>query len=229
LKDYVDDDGEGSEYGLYGIPDVPDDEKTPVTIVTGFLGAGKTTLVNYILKEQREMKIAVIENEFGAVSIDTDLVSENVQQNEDIITMENGCVCCTVRGDLLRTLIDFLDKRKTFDCILLETTGIADPSPIVETFNQDLDVKVNYRVDSVLCMVDAKNIVRQLNRKPTEARAVNEAAQQLAFADTVVINKTDLVTPEELTFVKDRIHSVNAFAKVMQTEKVRVVLGLCWD
>ncbi|CAN0297647.1 unnamed protein product, partial [Ectocarpus fasciculatus] len=182
------------------------------------------TLVNYILKEQREMKIAVIENEYGAVSIDTALVEENVREAEDIVTMDNGCVCCTVRGDLVKTLINFLDRRDTFDCILLETTGIADPSPIVATFNEDIDVKANYRVDSVLCLVDAKNILRQLSRTSQEPGAVNESVQQLAFADSVIINKTDLVSEEELKTVKEKITSVNAFAKVVQAEKSRVPL-----
>ncbi|CAB1103553.1 unnamed protein product [Ectocarpus sp. CCAP 1310/34] len=216
-----DDDDEDDDYYPQ---ELPEEEKTPVTVVTGFLGAGKTTLVNYILKEQREMKIAVIENEYGAVSIDTDLVEENVREAEDIVTMDNGCVCCTVRGDLVKALVNFLDRRDTFDCILLETTGIADPSPIVATFNQDMDVKANYRVDSVLCLVDAKNILRQLSRTSQEPGAVNEAVQQLAFADSVIINKTDLVSEEELKTVKQKITSVNAFAKVVQAEKSRVPL-----
>ncbi|CBN77141.1 conserved unknown protein [Ectocarpus siliculosus] len=218
IDDYDDEDDD------YYPQDLPEEEKTPVTVVTGFLGAGKTTLVNYILKEQREMKIAVIENEYGAVSIDTELVEENVREAEDIVTMDNGCVCCTVRGDLVKALLNFLDRRDTFDCILLETTGIADPSPIVATFNQDMDVKANYRVDSVLCLVDAKNILRQLSRTSQEPGAVNEAVQQLAFADSVIINKTDLVSEEELKTVKQKITSVNAFAKVVQAEKSRVPL-----
>lgn len=205
-------------------PDIPDEDKTPVTVVTGFLGAGKTTLVNYILKEQREMKIAVIENEYGAVSIDTALVEENVREAEDIITMDNGCVCCTVRGDLVKALVKFLERRNTFDCILLETTGIADPSPIVATFNQDEDVRRNYRIDSVLCLVDAKNILTQLERKSKEASAVNEAVQQLAFADSVIINKTDLVDEAHLKTVKGKITSVNPFAKVVEAQKSRVPL-----
>lgn len=204
-------------------PRVHDEDKTPVTIVTGFLGAGKTTLVNYILKEQREMKIAVIENEYGAISIDTALVEENVREAEDIVTMDNGCVCCTVRGDLVKALLNFLDRRDTFDTILIETTGIADPSPILATFSQDLDVEANYRVDSVLCLVDAKNIRKQLQRIPTEG-AVNEAVQQLAFADTVVVNKTDLVNEEELKGVTEKIKSVNAFARIVQSQKSRVPL-----
>eukprot|EP00904_Undaria_pinnatifida_P001632 jgi/Undpi1/1146/HiC_scaffold_10.g04608.m1 len=205
-------------------PELLDEEKTPVTVVTGFLGAGKTTLVNYILKEQREMKIAVIENEYGAVSIDTALVEENVREAEDIVTMDNGCVCCTVRGDLVKALVTFLDRRDTFDCILLETTGIADPSPIVATFNQDEDVRRNYRIDSVLCLVDAKNVLTQLERKSQQAGAVNEAVQQLAFADSVIINKTDLVDETQLKAVKGKIASVNPFAKVVQAEKSRVPL-----
>eukprot|EP00903_Cladosiphon_okamuranus_P008958 g8572.t1 len=204
--------------------DIPDEEKTPVTVVTGFLGAGKTTLVNYILREQTDMKIAVIQNEYGSVSIDTALVEENVAEAEDLVTMDNGCVCCTVRGDLVNALLNFLDRRHTFDCILLETTGIADPSPILATFNQDLDVKDNYRVDSVLCLVDSKNILRQLERTSQEEGAVNEAVQQLAFCDSVIINKTDLVNEEELKAVKDKITSVNAFAKIVQAQKSRVPL-----
>ncbi|CAM9185627.1 unnamed protein product [Ascophyllum nodosum] len=170
------------------------------------------------------MKIAVIENEYGAVSIDTALVEENVRETEDIVTMDNGCVCCTVRGDLVKALLKFLDRRDTFDCILLETTGIADPSPIVATFNQDINVRMNYRIDSVLCLVDAKNILTQLSRKSKEEGTVNEAVQQLAFADSVIINKTDLVDAAHLQQVKEKVNSVNAFAKVVTSEKSRVPL-----
>ena len=127
--------------------EIPDSSKTPVCVITGFLGSGKTTLVNYILKEQREWKICIIENEFGEVSIDNDLVVENLAAKEDIIMMDNGCVCCSVRGDLVRTLNTLIDRRKTFDAILIETTGLADPGPIIFTFNSNATIMDNYRID----------------------------------------------------------------------------------
>ena len=133
-----------------------DAEKTPVTIVTGFLGAGKTTLVNYILKEDHGKKICVIENEFGAVSIDEGLVKENLSVAEEIISMDNGCACCTVRGDLVRVLKKLRERRSNFDLIMLETTGLADPAPIVQTFTSTFEINNSFRVDGVLCLVDSK-------------------------------------------------------------------------
>lgn len=209
--------------------EVPDSEKTPVTVVTGFLGSGKTTLVNYILKEQREWKIAVIENEFGQVSIDDDLVGENLAASEDIITMDNGCVCCTVRGDLVRTLGSLVERRKEFHAIILETTGLADPAPIIYTFNSNPMVADNFRIDSVLCLVDAKHINIHLDEKKPDGD-INEAEQQVAFADRILLNKLDLVTPEELADVEDRIKSINSFADIIRTERSRApldrILGL---
>ena len=135
-------------------------KKTPVTIITGFLGAGKTTLVNYILKSsQHGLKIAVIENEFGAVSIDESLVAENVKEKEDIISMDNGCVCCTVRGDLVRALMQLKDRKdKTFDAVIIETTGLADPAPVAFTFFLNPEIADYYELDSILCLVDAKHV-----------------------------------------------------------------------
>ncbi|KAG5180398.1 CobW/HypB/UreG, nucleotide-binding domain-containing protein [Tribonema minus] len=225
----VDPDDDSEEEGCY---EIPDEVKTPVVILLGYLGAGKTTLVNYILKEQRDLKICVIENEFGAVSIDDDLVSENVRESEDIVVMDNGCVCCTVRGDLVKTLLGFSGKQKVFDFILLETTGLADPSPIVSTFNLDQDINDFYRVDSLICVVDAKHIGQQLQRQPPpeDVGKVNEAAQQLAFADRILLNKTDLVSKEELELAKKHISQVNAFAEIIETQKSRApikqLLGL---
>jgi len=209
--------------------EIPDSEKTPVTIVTGFLGSGKTTLVNYILKEQRDWKICVVENEFGEVSIDDALVEENMAAKEDIITMDNGCVCCSVRGDLVRTFGMLVHRRKDFQAIIIETTGLADPAPIVFTFNSNQLIQDNFRIDSVVCLVDAKHIGVHLDEVKPEGD-VNEAEHQVAFADRILLNKLDLVSPEELVEVEDRIRSINSFATLIRTERSRApldqVLGL---
>lgn len=209
--------------------EVPDSEKTPVTIVTGFLGSGKTTLVNYILKEQTTWKICVVENEFGEVGIDQDLVSENVAAREDIITMDNGCVCCSVRGDLVRTFGTLVARRKEFHAIIIETTGLADPAPIVFTFNNNALIQDNYRIDSVVCLVDAKHVNIHLDEVKPEG-SINEAEHQIAFADRILLNKLDLVSADELEDIEDRIKSMNSFAKIIKTERSRApldqVLGL---
>ena len=211
------------------LDEIPDSEKTPVSIVTGFLGSGKTTLVNYILKEQTKWKICVIENEFGEVSIDNDLVEENLAAREDIITMDNGCVCCSVRGDLVRTFGMLCSRRKDFDAIILETTGLADPAPIVFTFNSNQIIESNYKIDSVICIVDAKHVNTHLDEVKPEG-SVNEAEHQIAFSDRILLNKLDLVSKEELQDVLDRIRSINSFATVIKTEKSRApleqILGL---
>ena len=203
--------------------EVPDSEKTPVTIVTGFLGSGKTTLVNYILKEQNTWKICVVENEFGEVSIDNDLVKENLAAKEDIIMLDNGCVCCSVRGDLVRTFAMLASRRKEFDAIIIETTGLADPSPIIFTFNSNALIQDNYRIDSVVCLVDAKHINIHLDEVRPDNN-INEAEQQIAFCDLILLNKLDLVTTEELEDVEDRIKSINAFATLLKTERSRAPL-----
>lgn len=209
--------------------DVPESDKTPVTIVTGFLGSGKTTLVNYILKEQNTWKICVVENEFGEVAIDGDLVEENLASKEDIITMDNGCVCCSVRGDLIRTFGMLVSRRKQFDAIIIETTGLADPAPIVFTFNSNAVMQDNYRIDSVVCLVDAKHVEIHLDDIKPDGN-INEAEHQIAFADRIIMNKLDLVTKEELEDVEDRIKSMNSFATIIRTEKSRApldqILGL---
>ena len=211
------------------LEEVPDSEKTPVTIVTGFLGSGKTTLVNYILKEQTTWKICVVENEFGEIAIDGDLVEENMASKEDIITMDNGCVCCSIRGDLVRTFGMLVGRRKQFDSIIIETTGLADPAPIVFTFNSNAIMQDNYRIDSVVCLVDAKHIDLHLDDIKPDGN-INEAEHQIAFADRIILNKVDLVTKEELQDVEDRIKSMNSFATLIRTEKSRApldqVLGL---
>ena len=204
--------------------DVSDAEKTPVTIVTGFLGAGKTTLVNHILKGDHGKIIAVIENEFGAVSIDDALVGENMKEKEDIITMDNGCVCCTVRGDLVRALLTLKDRPKKFDHVIIETTGLADPAPVAFTFFINPEIADAYRIDSILCLADAKHIAIHLEEEKPDG-AVNEAVSQVAFADRILLNKIDLVTEVELQNVVDTFKSINAVAEVIKTTNSMIDLN----
>lgn len=200
-----------------------------ISFVFKLTGAGKTTLLNHILTKQRDYKICVVENEFGEVSIDTDLVNENVASKEDVITMDNGCVCCSIRGDLVRTFAALAARRKEFDCIILETTGLADPSPIIFTFNSNAVLQDNYRLDSVVCLVDAKHVNIHLDEKKPDG-SINEAENQIAFSDRIVLNKMDLVTAEEAEEVVDRIKSMNAFASLIKTTKSQApldqILGL---
>lgn len=197
---------------------------TPITVITGFLGAGKTTLVNYILKEQNEWKICVLENEFGEVSIDDGLVAESLDAPEDLITMDNGCVCCSVRGDLVRTLGQLTKRRKEFDAILLETTGLADPAPIVYTVQTNSKMSENYFIDSIVCLADCKHLGAHLDEVKPEG-AINEALQQVAFADKILLNKIDLVTDDEKAKLKERLAKINKFAMVVETEKSKAPLG----
>jgi len=203
--------------------EVPDKDKLPVTVITGFLGSGKTTLINHILKNKEGVRACVIENEFGSVDIDTSLVKENMNVAEEIVSLDNGCACCTVRGDLLRALTQFIDRRKDFDVIILETTGMANPAPVVATFTQNAKIANCYRVDGVVCLVDCKHVTAHLEEvKPDEA--VNEAVCQVAFADRILLNKTDLVTAKELATLKETISSINSFAELYETERSAVPL-----
>ena len=189
-------------------------DKIPVTVLTGYLGAGKTTLLNRILTEPHGKRFAVIVNEFGEVGIDNDLV---VGADEEVFEMNNGCICCTVRGDLIR-IIDGLMKRKgKFDAIIVETTGLADPAPVAQTFFVDEDVSARTKLDAVVTVVDAKWLGERLKDAP-------EAKNQVAFADVIVLNKTDLVTEAELAEVEAKIRAINPYAKLHRTQRSAVAL-----
>ena len=204
--------------------EVPEASKTPFTIVTGFLGAGKTTLINYILTEQRDKRICVIENEFGEINIDEKLVSENMASKEDLIQMDNGCACCSIRGDLVRTLGSLVEKRTQFDAIMLETTGLADPAPIIATLKSNQWIDDNFHIDAVLCLASAKHVQAHIDEIKPDG-AVNEAVQQVAFSDKILLNKVDLVTPDELTAIKKTIKGINHFAEVIECTRSVVDLN----
>lgn len=184
-------------------------EKIPVTVLTGYLGAGKTTLLNRILTEEHGKKFAVIVNEFGETGIDGDLI---VGADEEIFEMNNGCICCTVRGDLIRIIEGLMRRRGRFDGILIETTGLADPAPVAQTFFVDEDVRSKTRLDSIITVVDAKHLLGEIDR-------AHEAQEQLAFADTVVLNKTDLVTADEIEAVEERIRRINPTASILGSQR----------
>src|SRR5208282_2146755 len=190
-------------------------EKVPVTVLTGYLGAGKTTLLNRILSEPHGKKYAVIVNEFGEIGIDNDLV---VGADEEVFEMNNGCVCCTVRGDLIRVVQGLMKRKGGFDGIVIETTGLADPGPVAQTFFVDEEVRAKARLDSVTTVVDAKHI----NLRLDDSR---EAREQIAFADQIVLNKTDLVTPEELKAVEARLRRLNPLAPIHRAERSNVPLA----
>src|SRR6266851_4436643 len=187
-------------------------DKIPVTVLTGYLGAGKTTLLNRILSEPHGKKYAVIVNEFGEIGIDNDLV---VGADEEVFEMNNGCICCTVRGDLIRILDGLLKRRGQFDGILVETTGLADPAPVAQTFFLDDTVGGRTALDAVVTVADAKWLKERLKDAP-------EAKNQIGFADIILLNKTDLVTPEELRDVELRIRAINPYAKIHRSERCDV-------
>jgi G3E family GTPase len=188
--------------------------QTPVTVLTGYLGAGKTTLLNRILSEQHGKKYAVIVNEFGEVGIDNDLI---VDADEEVFEMNNGCICCTVRGDLIRIIEGLMRRRDRFDAILIETTGLADPAPVAQTFFVDEDVRQKTKLDAIVTVVDAKHLLGEIDR-------AHEAQEQLAFADIVILNKTDLVTPDELKAVEARIRKINPTAVIKHSTRCDVPL-----
>ena len=190
-------------------------QKIPVTVLTGYLGAGKTTLLNRILSENHGKKYAVIVNEFGEIGIDNDLI---IGADEEVFEMNNGCVCCTVRGDLVRILDGLMKRKGKFDAIIVETTGLADPAPVAQTFFVDEDVQKNARLDAVVTVADAKWLSDRLKDAP-------EAKNQIAFADVIVLNKTDLVSKAELAEVEARIRAINPYAKLHRTERCQVALS----
>jgi G3E family GTPase len=191
----------------------------PVTVLTGYLGAGKTTLLNRILTHEHGKKVAVIVNEFGEVGIDNQLV---IDADEEIFEMNNGCICCTVRGDLIRIIGNLMKRRDKFDHLVIETTGLADPAPVIQTFFVDEDMKDEISLDAVVTMVDAKHIHQHWEAE--------EAQEQIAFADVILLNKTDLVSDAELTELEAKIRGMNVIAKVYRTQDAAVdmndVLGV---
>ena len=193
--------------------------KVPVTILTGYLGSGKTTFINYLLKEDHGYKFAIIENEFGEVGIDDGLV---LQTNEEIIEMMNGCICCTVREDLITTIKNLLETKKgKFTHIIIETTGLADPAPVAQTFFVDEDMTNLCRLDSIVTFIDAKFTVQHLEEEKPEG-VENEAHEQVAFADVLVLNKTDLVSRDEIEQTKKKLQSINVHAPIIETQQSRV-------
>jgi G3E family GTPase len=185
----------------------------PVTVLTGYLGAGKTTLLNRILTHEHGKKVAVIVNEFGEVGIDHQLV---VNTDEEIFEMNNGCICCTVRGDLIRMISNLMQRRDRFDHIVIETTGLADPAPVIQTFFMDDEVKAQTRLDAVVTVVDAKHIALHWDAE--------EVQEQVAFADVILLNKIDLVTPETLTELEQKIRSMNALCKIHRTRDTAIAM-----
>jgi G3E family GTPase len=194
-------------------------EQVPVTVLTGYLGAGKTTLLNRILTENHGRKYAVVINEFGELGVDNDLV---VDSDEEVFEMNNGCICCTVRGDLIRIVGGLMKRRQKFDGIIIETTGLANPAPVAQTFFVDEGVRARARLDAIVTVVDAKHLAARLADSA-------EAESQIAFADVIVLNKTDLVTPEELDEVERRIRTINRFARIHRAERGQVPIAELLD
>lgn len=204
--------------------------KIPVTIITGYLGAGKTTLLNYMLHHKGEKQLAVIENEFGEVKVDSSLVAANLAAGEDVVSLENGCVCCSLRKDIVRALAELenrmKERGKPFDAVLLETTGLADPAPVAFTFFGNPWIAERFKLDSIVCVVDVEYTYRNLAVfenmvSPSDSETVNECARQLAFADTILLNKLDLVSPEELETVRTIARHINSTASMTECQLIR--------
>src|SRR5580658_9298265 len=188
--------------------------RIPVTVLTGFLGSGKTTLVNRILSESHGKRIAVIENEFGEVGVDHELV---IGADEEIFETSNGCICCTVRGDLIRILNQLRKRRERFDAVLIETTGLADPGPVAQTFFIDEELKEHFALDAIVTLVDARHLEHELEQTPV-------AREQIAFADIILVNKIDLVDTAGVARVEQRVQGINATATVLRPRNANVPL-----
>ncbi|MFO1427717.1 MAG: CobW family GTP-binding protein [Steroidobacteraceae bacterium] len=194
-------------------------DRVPVTVLTGFLGSGKTTLLNRILSEHHGKRIAVIENEFGEVGVDHQLV---IGAEEEIFETNNGCICCTVRGDLLRILGQLMKRRDRFDYVMIETTGMADPGPVAQTFFLDDDLKKQFLLDAIVTLVDCRHVEQHLDQ-------MDEPGEQVAFADVILLNKTDLVTPAELERIERRVRAINGTARIHRTQNANVPLDAVLD
>ena len=199
-------------------------EKIPVTLIGGFLGAGKTTLIKHILTERHDKKIAVIENEFGAETIDDKLgIAERLETTEDLITLGNGCVCCTVRADLEDAFLKLANSGIAFDAVVVELSGIADPAPVAFTLTST-SAGEHFKIDSIVCVADAKHVIQHLTVSFHDKDDVNEAIQQVAYADRILLNKVDTVTANQLAIVTENLRSINSFARIVECTHSRVAM-----